>query len=402
MDRRHPPDQANNNLAEKLCAMANEMVAESLEATWLRGAAKPRVQLIPSEQIGQTGAIILRGTVEFPLHVKLHHKDAGREVAGYTVLGNGPDEFTRHLVGPLPTTGTDQPLLWLTPRVEADELHELTSAPSVSSQQQRWTHSVYANILASLKALWLHTRTPLESSEEVLHIYEERIGNRLEVLEGALGLPDFYDVRLDVDEHGDDGATLRSYGAFTDVMQHFDDMAGNLSVPYTCTTHGDEHAKNILIYKDAARKHNPRGWVIIDYAGARSRSDWIFSIAKMLQWWQFYCVLELAKHNVTLRDSLRTRMEKKDGSLILGYDRSALMQAVPPLCHELRHDVLAFAERVANDFGEDSASWRARLQLAYFSVVFASAPLHLKDNAFAVPVMIGESLRALYDANELC
>jgi hypothetical protein len=48
------------------------------------------------------------------------------------------------------------------------------------------------------------------------------------------------------------------------------------------------------------------------------------------------------------------------------------------------------AERIALELGEDETTWRQRLKLALFSVVFGSVPHHLEvANYTAVAIMVG-------------
>ena len=118
----------------------------------------------------------------------------------------------------------------------------------------------------------------------------------------------------------------------------------------------------------------------------------------MLFWWQFYCVLELAKQDSSLRETLRAGYDTeklKQNQLIIMYDDKSLEQQVPDRCRDLQQMVLAFAQTTAVAFGEDPLECLQRLELALFSVIFASASIHFGKADFAVPIMIGESLKHL-------
>ncbi len=123
----------------------------------------------------------------------------------------------------------------------------------------------------------------------------------------------------------------------------------------------------------------------------------------MLYWWQFYCVLELAKQDSSLRDSLKAGYdpaELKHNRLIITYDDSELKRQIPARCRDLQELVLTYAQTVAAAFGEDLHEYRQRLELALFSVIFASAPHHFGKADFAVPIMIGESLKHLNEVGK--
>jgi len=149
-----------------------------------------------------------------------------------------------------------------------------------------------------------------------------------------------------------------------------------------------------MVFNDAIG-YNTSGWVMIDYVNAGRSADWLFSIAKMLQWWQFYFVIEEAKINKSLKSKLSSSMRLSDHALDLQYDKQALRSEIPTVCRSLEEQIMELAQTVGQDFGEDQAVWRERLKLALFSVVFGSIALHFKDADFAVPIMLGESLDIL-------
>src|SRR6266699_1521116 len=305
-----------SDVEAKLCRMVRDIIEESLQYNWLHRTAKPIIDIGLSQEVGATDAIIFRANVNIELFVKFHPENATRENNGYNILLQGPNEFTSHLVPPLPTRGNIP--LWLTPLVDATTLHDLACRPGKSAQFDQWLRRLYE---------------------------------------------DFFSAS----DHS------------------------------SCTLHGDEHAKNIMVFRNAIG-HNPTGWVIVDYVNAKKEADWIFSIAKMLFWWQFYCVLELAKQDSSIRETLKAAYdteELKHNRLIITYDEKELERQVPARCRDLQQMVLTFAQTIAAAFGEDPMEFHQRLKLALFSVIFASAPIHFGKADFVVPIMIGESLKHL-------
>lgn len=235
-----------------------------------------------------------------------------------------------------------------------------------------------------MKKLWVNTKDSV--SPDLRHIYVDRIWDRIGKMEQRFGINGFSNIDIVVND--------REYGNFGNLMDTFSDNIEKTELRFACTIHGDEHAKNIMIYNDAITR-SPTGWVIIDYVNVMKEADWIFSIAKMLQWWEFYCVLEQAKQDNKLQQILRANLELRDRRLIITYDKNALQGQVSTLCRDLQQMVLTLAQETADAFEEDEQVWHQRLELALFSVIFGSAPLHFGKADFAVPIMIGESLKHL-------
>jgi hypothetical protein len=377
-----------SDVEARLCKIVGNIIEESLQYSWLHRTAKPIIDVHPSQEVGATDAIIFRANVKIDLFVKFHPEDVTREDNGYKILYEGPNEFTSHLIPPLPTRGNI--LLWLTPLIDARTLHDLICRPGESSPFDQWIRQLYEDFFSAMKALWFQTRISI--SPDFRQIYVNRIWDRIDLMERGFNAPSFKDLTIEVN-----GV---KYGIFENLMANFTDRMNraNTSVHSSCTIHGDEHAKNIMVYRNAIG-HNPTGWVLVDYVNVRKESDWIFSIAKMLFWWQFYCVLELAKQDSSLRESLKAGYdteELKHNRLIITYDDKALEKQVPARCRDLQQMVLTFSQTIAAAFGEDPLECLQRLELALFSVIFASAPIQFGKADFAVPIMIGESLKHLF------
>ncbi|HYT37707.1 MAG TPA: hypothetical protein VEL49_11070 [Ktedonobacteraceae bacterium] len=377
-----------SDVEAKLCRMVRDIIEESLQYNWLHRTAKPIIDIGLSQEVGATDAIIFRANVNIELFVKFHPENATRENNGYNILLQGPNEFTSHLVPPLPTRGNIP--LWLTPLVDATTLHDLACRPGKSAQFDQWLRRLYEDFFSAMKALWFQTRKT-STPPDFRQIYANRIWDRIALMEQGFNIPSFKDLVIKVN-----GV---KYDVFENLMANFEERMNRLSasVHSSCTLHGDEHAKNIMVFRNAIG-HNPTGWVIVDYVNAKKEADWIFSIAKMLFWWQFYCVLELAKQDSSIRETLKAAYdteELKHNRLIITYDEKELERQVPARCRDLQQMVLTFAQTIAAAFGEDPMEFHQRLKLALFSVIFASAPIHFGKADFVVPIMIGESLKHL-------
>jgi hypothetical protein len=377
-----------SDVEARLCKIVRDMIEESLQYNWLHKPARPIIDVLPSQEVGAADAIIFRANVNIELFVKFHPEDATRENNGYQTLLEGPNEFTSHLIPSLHMTGNTP--LWLTPLVDAITLHDLACRPGVVLLFDQWIKRLYEDFFGAMRALWFETRK-ISTPPDFKQIYVNRIWDRIDPMERGFNIHSFRDLVIEVN-----GV---KYGVFENVMTDFEEriIRAGAGVHSSCTIHGDEHARNIMAYRNAVGR-NPTGWVIVDYVNARKEADWVFSIAKMLYWWQFYCVLELAKQDSSLRESLKAGYdpaELQHNRLIITYDDKELKRQIPARCRDLQELVLMFAQTVATAFGEDPQQYQQRLELALFSVIFASAPLHFGRADFAVPIMIGESLKHL-------
>ena len=188
----------------------------------------------------------------------------------------------------------------------------------------------------------------------------------------------------------------QAYGTIQSLMNELLEGLREVEIPYSCTSHGDEHARNIMVYNDAIASRDETGWVLVDYVTARKRADWVLSIAKMLNWWKFSYVLEVAKRDREVRRSLRSRRRRQGDTLHLSYDEDALQSHLPPICRVLEKHLRELAlNGVSSAFGERNHDWERRLQLAQFAVAFGAMPPQLRKAPFAVPVMIGKAVEFL-------
>jgi hypothetical protein len=381
MVRRKMVKRRTNTNERKLNGWIERLIEDEIRLSWLHNTTTPSIEVKWSKEVGATDAIMVEADVNIKLHGKVHFQDAASEMNGYNILLQGPEEFTRHLVPPLRMSG-DVSLLWLTPHLNAKTLHDLTYAREATDQ---WIVDLYDNFFSAMEALWLHTKT--SSPPDLRQIYVvNRIVERIERLAQGLHITNFQNKVLQI--NGED------YGSFNELMSVFNKSMSfaNAKVRFSCITHSDEHAKNIMVY-NKAEGLDPTGWVIIDYTKTRKNSDWLLSVAKMLQWWRCYCVLERAKGDSRRQRLLEINMVEKDNRLIVEYNVEELQKQIPELHRILDKLVMKRVEKIAQAFEEQE--WQQRLKWVLFSVIFAAAAQQPEDAKFAVPVMIGESIKYL-------
>jgi hypothetical protein len=370
-------------IRQKIENLVKDIIQQSIYYDWFHRTANPRVTTNLSNAFGMTDAVTLRAHIQMDLFVKFHPDNVLREESGYKLLYESSDEFARHLVPSFPLP-TEPKVLWLTPFVNAKTLHEFAYKTGKAEPFEQWIKKTHDDVLSKMQELWERTKTPTPPNVEELYI--ERIWKRAPLLEEKLRSHHLQNISIKVNE--------KEYGSLESIMDKFIEQINRTKPLYSCTTHSDEHAKNILIYEDAERRRSAEGWLIIDYAGARKQSDWILSIAKMLQWWDYYCVLEEAKSDFKIKRALEVSpCRPKNGQLVLSYNEDALKELIPVRCQDFSKRVYSFAQEVGIKFGEGEQTWKQRLELALFSIIFASAPLHFEKADFIVPIMIGEALK---------
>jgi hypothetical protein len=392
-----PRPKRKQDLENRVLNWANDAIKDVFYYDWFHTAAAPIVNTRVHRESGVSDAIILKADVQIELFVKFHPQASRDEEGGYQLLQRN-EEFARHLIPSLSQTSTNSQIFWLAPLINAKTLHQLIHEQVNNKAFDRWVKRVYNNFLDRTKKLWEDTRVP--DPPDLREIYLNRIWKRETTLQDGLGIDDLSNVNLVVNG--------KDYGSYKELMSNLSERIDKIELSSSCTTHSDEHANNIMIYNDAERNRSEDGWIIIDYAGVQKNSDWILSIAKMFQWWEYYCVLERAKNDNALQSSLNASRKlhrlRSTGKreLHLSYNEEVLKAQVSPRCKELSQKVLEFARDVGRLWGEDEDSWNQRLKLALFSIIFASVPLHIGKADFAVPIMIGEGLKYLssYGGND--
>lgn len=378
--------ESKDSTAKKIAnQLRDHFLVEGIRNVWLKGLGEPESVTIEKAQYeGTTDAVIFEADVKVKLVLKYSLTDAYNEKNGYDILFNAK-AYKGHLIPPLFGELKNIAGVMLTPYQYATTLHECISGNRIDTG---FLLEIYKDFLKKSYQLWSSTRNA-NSICNLNETYGKRVTNkeRVNLFKKALGKDNLNTIEIKINGS--------SYGKYLDIVKDFRGRLQKLNGVIPCTTHGDEHAKNIMIFDDALTEFNEKGWVVIDYVNAKNESDWIFSIAKMLQWWQFYFVLELAKSNQEIRNKIKSEFRIEKNVLVLDYDLDALSSYRPEHCETLQKELIKYAKRVARNFKEDWSACEERLRLALFSVIFGSMPLHFRDANFAVPIMIHKSLESL-------
>jgi hypothetical protein len=356
---------------DKLADQVSDVLTALVKGQWLKGAGSLRqIAVRASPRHGATTAIFFEANLSLRLFVKFSLQDVGREHQGYKTL-QPCKAYSGHLIAPV-LIG-DEPLFIL-PFQEASTLHDVVCRPSA---HRKLILAIYSDFLQESEHLYKETLSS-HTSREFAASLKSRISSRLERLDSILGVP-FSSLEIVING--------KSHGGFGGWIDKFYRLLDPLPPIHHCTIHGDEHAKNLLIFDAALERYTPNGWVIIDYTNATSTGDWAYAIAKMSFWWDFYHVLELAKSNAKLRTSLKSRVSLNRNTLSLSYDPTVLAASSVPVCKTLASRTEKFANRMATLLDEDE-TWKRRMRATKFAVVFGSVPLNYKSSPFAIPIML--------------
>jgi len=373
----------NDHFSRKRADQLREAIKYSIYSKWLGEAGEPtEVKVTKSEHQGATNAMIFKADVRITFHIKDSLSDAQKEKKGYNILRKQWGKHKSHLVPPLFKNVKGLDSIMLVPYQNAATIHALIADQEGSDW---WIKKFYEDFLKALEELWVQSKSP-DKSCNVIQIYRRRITARNAVLKAKWGKSRINNLKVSING--------KQYGSLGDRLEKFSYHLDKLKAVNSCTIHGDEHANNVMVYNDAINL-DAAGWVIIDYVNVMKNGDWIFSIAKMIQWWQFYYVLEVAKSEAAVRNELLGKHKIRGGELELSYDEDVLNRRTPAICRQLEKRVMEFAGKVGKLFEEEQSSWQERLKLALFAIIFGSMPFHIKEVDFAVPIMIHKSFEWL-------
>lgn len=366
-----------------------EHIEKVIKAGWVNGLGEVKVKIKKDAALrGATDACLYKTTAQLSFVVKYHLQDVLDEKRGYEILKKkGPRNFSaQHLVEPLLAGQTNASVL-LTPYLVATSLHEVILYEKALSD---WiTDDLYKDFLNKLELLWKET---LSGAKPILgNIYLKRIRSRTNEIEKEWKIDNINEFSFEVNG--------KSFGKFKDLILCIENKLREIErqIKYSCITHGDEHAKNILIGNEDFNI-SKEAWILIDYVKVCEKSDWVFSIAKILHWWQVYYAIENAKTREALKlKNSKLKIDKKNKIIRVFYDEKSLREEIPPICNTLSDNVIKFAEKISSGvFNEEYDNWRERLKIALFAILYGSVPRHFNTkNRFAIPILIGESLKAL-------
>jgi hypothetical protein len=378
----------SDSTAEKIRRqLAGGVIKKAIIAGWLKGAGDATVRVFPSGTEGATNAAIMRAKIELDFHVKFDMENAEKERAGYEILAE-TDEYKGHLVPPLfqelvqdvPQTS----VLMLVPFENADRFSDLALDAELDF---RVLKRIYRHFLQANAALWRSTQS--DSRLNLATIYTKRMRERGRDLAENFKFTKIEDVELTVNDE--------SYGTFGSLFKTFRARLNALPKPLGCTSHGDENATNLMVPKDDVEDEVESGWLMVDYVNTGTRNDWVFSVAKMVQDWDYDQTLRLASKDPKVAKSLEWDVTPKRGKkpiLRVRYDRDTLREHRLPISGELEKLTMATAEAFAEECGEGD-DWKERLTLARCAVAFGSAPLRMVADPFTTPVLLDQALSCL-------
>lgn len=360
------------------------LIEEALNKELLRGFGESRVSVALAGDRGASGASTFAATAKVHFFVKqnVDPEQARAERDGYDLLqDDAAPKFRERLVPPIiPSSG--YPVM-LFPQLGGGYYETLHDWVSGSASQERKL-TLYRAILESfLNDLWIPSASP--EPADLKKIYRARSHERAKSLVRLLGSDvDYRKLTIQIN-----GSGMGRLGDYIDVV---DEFCASAIVTPSCTIHGDEHPRNIMV--------DPQDdWVVVDYASARRKADWVYSLAKALHWWRVYYCLDNARRDGDLLSDLdaKVRLSPDKKTLHLRYNEGAHRQALTPICALFENQVRDVGKQASSHF--DDPQWQSRLSLAYFAVVLGNTTALLKDrpkkNRFVVPAMLHSALRGL-------
>lgn len=384
--RKKAPDQKDST--GKLLRQYEGQISDTINICWLKGMGRPTVKLTETDQ-GATNALILNARVTIDVFVKIDLENTEKEYNGYTVLKQTP--INPHLIHPIAENRSD---FWIGPFLDAKHLYALAWDTSTRD----FAIKVHNDFLEKIAKLWdasktTDTRGNEYSKQAYTKRFSERYGKLLD-----LG----FSRNTSIVVNGEDKGTL------SQLQSRVLKRLQPLNIPFSVTAHRDEHPKNILI-PTAGHHVNPAFWYLIDYVNTEKTSDWVFSIAKMLQGWWPYCPIELSKESyIDQSASLWGRFKHSNEKLEIEFDRRALKDYLlsnsylPDRDSQMNAHTLSFARRFASAAHDNS--WEERLKLALFLVIFGTLPFHFATAnrlKYAVPLLMSESIKILEDSTDI-
>lgn len=326
---------------------------------------------------GASGAMTIMVDSQMQLMFKIDQEDAAKEIKGFLIMEEVLPNHT------LPLLAYDDSFGWLcVPYVSAANLHQAISKSLVSDRQLT---AVYDDFLRQMSALWIRTFND-EASDNKSPI--KRLQRKASVL-ASLRVP----VAAESNEISFSTLFLKpmivngaEYPSIHELLNKALEMFMQNRVPFTVTTHGDEHAKNILLHKQADG-NNPH-WFLIDLPHVRTDGDWAWSIAQMRQWWQvsYYLVQSMVLEK---EERAPVHLDIQDKQVMVDYD---LSNHIPEICQRLDNKVAVLAHQFSALFTD--TTWEKRYAASKFLVYFGLM-FHYQQNEHIIPILLGELAASL-------
>lgn len=375
----------------EIYTFAEEQLEDVARQQWLGGVATPHARVKRKVRGGITSASTLHVALHVDVFMKVDPDQIIREWSGFRLLRSHPG-LLPHLVRPLDEArGT--PTAWIVPLLDAVTVHTAVCQGLVSDA---WAGRVYADILDAFEAYWLGSR--VDGSPTLEGIYFDRVSSSLPYI--AAGLKRVHKLRASARKLQNLPITVNGSELLPSLAESSSQVAAQtqrMRAPYSYTIHGDEHGRNIMIYRRFLEAE-PSTWVLVDYAAAENQSDWLIPIAKMLWWWNWQAVLEMAMTHEALKLALDVRVSDRDGVLAFRYNEEALTKYRPSAVSEITSVITERAEQIASRFGEDPTQWQERLTLAQIALLFSSSRHQFRSSkgAFGAALLLAQGLKLLW------
>jgi len=373
---------------EKVINSLKTHLQYALSGIWLKNFGKVTVEVKKDPRLqGVTDAYLYRVFTKANFVVKHDYADVPKEKKGYEILKDASPSLSSHLVPPLEEGKNPDGVRYLneavllTPHINSLTLHEIITKKKA---EKNYIYSLYSDFLNKLKNLWSDTHNSTKPNIGRIYLVE-RLDERLRKFK------DFYDLKGNLKIILNKREIELTRKIIPDLQKRLLNLKDKIN--YSCTIHGDEHAKNILVRKESIGKDS-EAWVLIDYTNTQEKSDWIISIAKILHWFKVYFVIENARRK---RD-LHGRIEKiSSNTLKVEYTEGDFKKKIPRICDELYSRTLNFCNEANKEiFHEPDSIWKERLKIALFIMLFGAVTRHFEpEKEFAIPFLIGESFRFL-------
>jgi len=297
---------------------------------------------------GNTDAPTLIIHLDIPVVCKLDPKVVPNEIIGYEILSKG---IPNHVL-PVILSDTDIGLLVIPYLDNAQDLHTIIQEQSLSDEDLL---RVFDDIINKMYGLWVNSAAPGNAAQQ----YIARIRRRTDMAKESISL-DIEGERHTFEEiltmplviNGEEYPPLKEQ--VEEAIRFLKKNKTSLLV----TSHRDEHLKNILVELQYPESH-VRHWYLVDLPNVEKRSDWVYTIGKMLHWLDAYYAIDILKRRRS--GSSQTTVRYRNGKLHVDY---SLATIIPPIMKKLRDKVVSLGEWMG-EWSKDEG-WKVRLHVAEF------------------------------------
>jgi hypothetical protein len=330
---------------------------------------------------GASGAFTVEVISQLRFFFKFDRKRIAREVAGFQIMHS---LLPQHI---LPLLAYDKESGWLCLPflASAQNLNQIIHGSLLDDAE---IFLVYEHFLQKMFTLWMHTRRQQQANaSSYFQRLENKFKNTIASLSHLANLQCIEHLQLQQLPIQVNGIVYPSLNELTAYARQL--MAEN-PAPFSVTAHQDEHPKNILVRRQGS-KDTP-DWFLIDLPNVRQDADWVWSIAKMRQWWQVGYYIDWMKNAAMVENRApfgETVYKVTRDRLIINY---AYTYQIPPICKRLDKRVEKLACQIGIHLHD--LSWQSRYAASRFSILLGLIPLYV-DDPNSVAILLGEAVQSL-------